>query len=251
MPRFRFIPLLLSLYVLASCGPQTIESPQTAATDLVIAPRSAWDAGPDKPDLMTPNGTIRFVTIHHTATPDTIPEVRHLQSIQEFHQDEDHNWGDIAYHYLIGPSGTIYEGRAEQYAPSSGTVYITPEQWTAAGQNDLGQTAASVPLDADGQEVERPGASAGHLIIAVLGDYSEVLPTTEARDAVVRLAAAKLYEYGLSADDVYFHREVAVVSDCPGQRFYDWFRGPERRYQSRGPGLDRIAAELDRLRASN
>ncbi len=85
----------------------------------------------------------------------------------------------------------------------------------------------------------------------MLGDYSEQLPTPEARDAVVRLAAAKLYENGLSADDVYFHREVAVFTDCPGQRFYDWFRGPTRQRGARGEGLQRIAAELERLRAAD
>lgn len=239
----------LTLYLAACQSPRTATTPD-AALEVEVAPRSAWEAVPDDPALMAPNGPIRYVTIHHTATPDTIPEVTHLQSIQRMHQGEERGWGDIAYHYLVGPSGTIYAGRAEAYAPSSGTVYVTPEQWTAAGQNELGQTAASVPLDADGQEVARPGASAGHLLISVLGDYSEVLPTPEARDAVVRLAAAKLYAHGLSADDVYFHREVAVGTDCPGQAFYDWFRGPERRYQSRGPGLDHIAAELERLRSA-
>ncbi len=235
---------------LAACRSEMTVPTPDLSTPPTIVPRSAWGAEPDKPALMEPMGPIRFVTIHHTETPDSLEETAHLRSIQHGHQEVDHAWGDIAYHYLIGPSGTIYEGRSERFASSSGTVYLTPEQWSAADQNELGQTTAAIPLDADGQEVERPGASAGHLLISVLGDYSEHLPTPEARDAVVRLAAAKLYENGLTAADVYFHREVAVDTDCPGQRFYDWFRGPTRRRGARGEGLQRIAAELARLRAS-
>lgn len=241
--------LCLLTLSLMSCRPEIAPPPSVDAP--VIVPRSVWGAQPEIAERMEPTGTVRFVTIHHTETPASIEETTHLRSIQRGHQEVDHAWGDIAYHYLIGPSGAIYEGRAERFAPSSGTVYLTPAQWSAAPQNDLGQTTAAIPLTPDGQEIDRPGASAGHLLISVLGDYSEELPTPEARDAVVRLAAAKLYEHGLTADDVYFHREVAVFTDCPGQRFYDWFRGPTRQRGARGEGLQRIAAELDRLRAAD
>jgi hypothetical protein len=32
-------------------------------------------------------------------------------------------WGDIAYHFLIGPSGKIYEGRSPRYVDDTGTDY--------------------------------------------------------------------------------------------------------------------------------
>jgi hypothetical protein len=174
-------------------------------------------------------GPVRHVSIHHTETPipDSVSEVQRLRNIQQYHQEE-RGWGDIAYHYLIGPSGTVYEGRSPRYASSSGTVYLSAEQLERAGQTATGHTAAPVPTGA-----KAPGASAGHLTVCFLGSYGTSLPTEEARRAAVRLIARLLRENGLTPDAIRLHREVAH-SDCPGQALYDWFRGPERSVKGRG-----------------
>ncbi len=137
------LALFLLPLALTSCRPEVVVPAERRTDELIIVPRTAWGAQPEIPERMEPTGTVRFVTIHHTETPASLEETAHLRSIQRGHQEVDHAWGDIAYHYLVGPSGAIYEGRSERFAPSSGTVYLTPEQWSAAPQNDLGQTTAA------------------------------------------------------------------------------------------------------------
>ncbi len=217
---------------------------EDAAKAGAVAERASWSTGqPDVAVLATlPMGTIRHVTIHHTETPvpDSVTEDQRLRNIQQYHQVTQ-GWGDIAYHYLIGPSGKVYEGRSEKFAASSGTIYLTKEQWEAAGQDATGATLAAKPLEA-----EKPGCSAGHLTVCFIGNYATELPTEAARRAAIALVARKLAENHLGADDVFFHREIAHTTDCPGQALYEWFRGPTRKRGARGAGLDAIAAALAR-----
>lgn len=204
--------------------------------------RSSWST--EKPDAAVlaklPMGTIRHVSIHHTETPvpDSVTEEQRLRNIQNYHQVTQ-GWGDIAYHYLIGPSGKVYEGRSERYAASSGTIYLTKEQWEAAGQNASGQTLAGKP-----PRGVKPGHSAGHLTVCFIGSYGKTLPTEAALRAAVALVARKLAENHLSADDIYFHQEIAWSTDCPGQALYEWFRGPAPKRGARGAGLDAVAAAM-------
>ncbi|MDF1813936.1 MAG: peptidoglycan recognition family protein [Verrucomicrobiales bacterium] len=214
-----------------------------------VVPRSEWSNV--EPDVKTlarkPNGKIRYISIHQSETPfpDTVDAVRRLRGIQNWHQNNPGGpkWGDIAYHYLIGPEAKIYEGRSVKYAASSGTIYLTQAQWEAVALNDKGQTTASKPAG-----IEKPGASEGHLTISVLGTFHRELPSDETRRVLTKFVAQKLKEHDLSVDDVYFHREIACWTDCPGQALYDWFRGKSREHGARGTGMNWIADELDKLR---
>ena len=211
-------------------------------------PRSEWSVvKPDKDKLqIKENGKIRFISIHQTETPfpDTVDEIRRLRGIQNWHQTNGGGpkWGDIAYHYLVGPSGKIYQGRSVDYAAASGTIYLTKSQWELAKQNDKGQTAAQKPVG-----VTKPGASEGHLTISVLGTFHEELPSEEARQNLVEFIAKKLKQHDLSIDAVLFHREIACWTDCPGQELYDWFRGPTRKRGAKGPGIIKIEKVLEKL----
>lgn len=214
--------------------------------------RAQW--GAQEPDVAKLEGhrmgKIRFITIHHTEspTPDPIDETERLRRIQRGHMIVDHQWGDIAYHFLIGPSGKIYEGRSPLYAASSGTVYLKPSEWSSAGQNELGQTTAPLPLNDRGEKAPAPGASEGHLTISFLGNFADQLPTVEAQQSMARLVAEQLKMHSLKTSDVFFHREVACWTDCPGQTLYDWFRGKERKRGASGDGLRLIEAELEKSR---
>ena len=82
-----------------------------------IIPRKRWGANRPKnvpqPATWRSGGTL---WVHHTegtepsaqATVDTESAV--MRSIQSFHQNT-RGWSDIGYHYVIMPSGRIYEGR--------------------------------------------------------------------------------------------------------------------------------------------
>jgi len=97
-------------------------------------------------------------------------------------------WGDIAYHYLIGSDGRVFEGRNVDFQGDSGTSY------------DLN----------------------GRLLICVLGDFRKQLPSEAALKALVEWTAASLHEHALTTEDLATHRMVAAT-DCPGDRLQQWF----------------------------
>ena len=235
------IPLLLFSTVFVAEIPA-----QPLATPAGLVSRKEWGAGEADEALLKahPMGTVRFISIHHSEspTPDPIDEVARVKSIQHGHMAADHQWGDIAYHYLIGPSGRIYEGRSPAYAASSGTVYLKPDEWFAAGQNELGITTAPLPQGSSGEKTIPPGASEGHLTICFLGNFAAELPSPPARQAMAQLVAHLLQAHALTVADVMFHREIAAWTDCPGQALYDWFRGPSRKRGAIGDGLRTIEA---------
>jgi hypothetical protein len=82
---------------------------------LEIISRSIWGANPPKNSLVSlPNP--KRITIHHTVktmlptTATQATEASRMLEIQQSHQNAN-GWSDIGYHYIIMPSGRIYEGR--------------------------------------------------------------------------------------------------------------------------------------------
>lgn len=163
-----------------------------AAEEVRTIPQREWNRGGVAPvveKLSEHTGGIRSLVLHHTQTPNEAPamEQARLRSVRRFHMVEK-GWGEVAYHYFIGASGKIYEGRDSRYAGDSGTRY-----------------------DLDGR-----------LLVCLLGDFSKAKPKDEAIASLVRFVAAKLHEHGLTPGDVVTHRMVAAT-DCPGDAMQKWF----------------------------
>jgi len=155
-------------------------------------PQSEWNPGGvvSVPEKLFPHGEgITSLVLHHTQTPNEAPvmEKARLRSIRRYHMVE-REWGEVAYHYFVGSSGQIYEGRDWRFAGDSGTQY----------------------------ELN------GRLLICLLGDFSKAMPTEEAIDSLLRLVAAKLHEHSLAPSDVVTHQMVAST-DCPGAAMQMWF----------------------------
>lgn len=160
--------------------------------EVTTIPQSQWNRGgvaPIAEKLHEHPAGLRSLVLHHTQTPNEAPamEQARLRSIRRYHM-VDRGWGDVAYHYFIGASGEIYEGRDSRYAGDSGTQY-----------------------DLDGR-----------LLVCLLGDFSKAMPTEKALASLLRLVAAKLHEHGLAPDTVVTHRMVAAT-DCPGDAVQKWF----------------------------
>ncbi len=87
--------------------------PQATAKPPVIS-RTAW-GNPDgqaSPQWPPEYATVRHIIIHHTVNQNTSSDwASVVRSIWAYHA-QSLGWGDIGYHYLIDPNGTIYEGRA-------------------------------------------------------------------------------------------------------------------------------------------
>ena len=238
------------LFCTAALGSGLADESPVALLPPGVLGRSEWGAAAADLEILaaSPMGKVRFLSIHHSEspTPDSIDEVERVKRIQHGHMVADHQWGDIAYHYLIGPSGRIYEGRSTAYAASSGTVYLRPADWLSAGQNELGMTSARLPENVSGEKAAPPGASEGHLTICFLGNFEAQLPSPPARASMARLVAHLLKAHGLSVHEIMFHREIACWTDCPGQALYDWFRGPTRKRTAVGDGLRSIATGIEK-----
>ncbi|MFF0450494.1 N-acetylmuramoyl-L-alanine amidase [Streptomyces sp. NPDC004609] len=164
-------------------GPPTAEAPRSApqsapsagppstAPRPVITPRSGWGAdetlSPEAPTYL-PGGTVKAVTVHHTAgsnnyTCAQAPEV--IRGVYAYHLGK--TWKDIGYNFLVDKCGTIYEGRKG------------------------GVDRPVVGAHAYGFNNETTG-------ISILGEYTKTAPSQAALQSVARIAAWKLGQYGVS-----------------------------------------------------
>lgn len=157
-----------------------------------VIPQAVWSKEGTRPvpeKMQEHTDGITSVVIHHTQSPNEVPAFQRarLVNVQRYHIVE-RDWGDIAYHYLIGSDGKIFEGRNAKYQGDSGTSY------------DLN----------------------GRLLVCVLGDFTSQLPEPEALQALIRFTASTLLEHDLTAEQLVTHRMVAAT-DCPGDRLQQWF----------------------------
>jgi hypothetical protein len=164
-------------------------------SSLGIIPREVWS---NDPEINNPNRLVwdpyyykvNKIVIHHTATDkdNPIDPIIRMRSIYNYHRITC-GWGDIGYNYLIDQYGNIYEGKL-------------------GGDEAKGYHAGS--------------ANANSIGISLIGDFTNVLPTQAAQDALVRLIAEKASLFDFTPNylsTVYGHRDVAATG-CPGNAFY-------------------------------
>ena len=81
-------------------------------TTVKIISRDAWGAKPNKTKF-SKLGEVKGLVVHWSAYPTAVgnvAEMDQVKRIQRLHQ-EDRGWNDVAYNFLVGDSGQIYEGR--------------------------------------------------------------------------------------------------------------------------------------------
>jgi hypothetical protein len=77
-----------------------------------IISRDEWGAKPNKTKFSS-LGEVKGLVVHWSAYPIAVgnmAEISQIKTIQRLHQ-EDRGWNDIAYNFLVGDTGQIYEGR--------------------------------------------------------------------------------------------------------------------------------------------
>ena len=169
-----------------------------------VVTRTEWGC-PD--GQITTHGSLSYTTVthliaHHTAMGNETPgsDWRAIvRSIWNFHVFE-RGWADIGYNYLIDPNGVIYEGRS-------------------GGDNVIGAHFS--------------GVNAGTMAVAMLGDFSNAAPTTEALNSLKKILAWKCDQRGLDPagrslhiasqldlNTISGHRDGPGATECPGDSFY-------------------------------
>lgn len=155
-----------------------------------IVTRAQWGAKPPtRPHTI--RGSVGLVFIHHTVTADIGDEAEEVRRIQAQHQADGSS--DIDYGFLMGRTGTIFEGRG--WGVTDG----------ATGQD----VDPSKPFD---YYMSR------ELTMAFLGNYETLVPTPAQLDACREwIAESPDLTVGLV---IRGHRDVRATA-CPGDHLYD------------------------------
>jgi len=77
-----------------------------------VTARDIWGAKPNK-NSFSKLGEVKGLVVHWSAYPTAVgnmAEMDQCKTIQRLHQ-EDRGWNDVAYNFLVGDTGQIYEGR--------------------------------------------------------------------------------------------------------------------------------------------
>ncbi|MBA2480195.1 MAG: N-acetylmuramoyl-L-alanine amidase [Planctomycetes bacterium] len=154
-----------------------------------LVERSGWTDNPVRKNNYRMNG-VKRITIHHTGEHpglEGIPEIEVLRRIERYHQNE-RKWAAIGYHYLVGKSGTVYEGRPAKY-----------------------------------QGAHVSGANEHNLGISVVGDFMRKLPNPEQLAALDAFLTDTRERFSVPKSRVFGHRELGK-SDCCGDALFRWIQ---------------------------
>jgi hypothetical protein len=156
---------------------------QPAAPGGIIA-RREWTSAGVIMSLANPMNGVNRITIHHSGMDSAHlrtkqESARMLEAIRAAHVRGD--WADIGYHYIIDPSGRIWEGRPVQFQ------------------------GAHVKLNNE-----------HNLGIMVMGNFDDERPTPAALTALDGFVADRMRALRVPIGQVYTHQELNPTA-CPGR----------------------------------
>ncbi|MCK5941495.1 MAG: N-acetylmuramoyl-L-alanine amidase [Planctomycetes bacterium] len=174
--------------------------------DVAVQPRDSWQPiGANRTNLDRMQRP-RRVTIHHSAMyfRDTRPQAAAAQiaRIQRQHM-RDRNFGDIGYHFLIDPSGRVWEGRELHWQGAH-----------ASGSNNV-----------------------ANIGICLLGNFVRQRdgqgPSPAQVRSMERLVVNLMRHYRMRGDALFCHSDFKSTQ-CPGPRMAPIVRQFARQLQARG-----------------
>ncbi|XP_078333616.1 uncharacterized protein LOC111108365 [Crassostrea virginica] len=175
---------------LKCCSPSIVVQDTSDCPGLPIMSRDTWGAAtPEQIDNLTL--PVRMFFIHHTDTKgcnSTGSCSQLMRSIQMFHMKE-RGWFDIAYSFLVGDDGRVYEGRG----------------WDREGAHTYHYDKVSLAL-------------------SFMGNFNSTMPTPEAITAAHKLLQCGQQKKVITQSySLYGHRDVRDT-ECPGYTLYNAIR---------------------------
>ncbi len=164
------------------------ETPLPTFGNLEVLGRAQWQPrSPDRRNL-EPMGRPSRLTIHHSAMyfrdTSTKTAAAQIQRIQRDHM-QNRSYGDIGYHYLIDPSGRVWEGRELRYQGAHAT-----------GANNVRNIGICL---------------LGNFIRGGEGHQPSPAQVGAMRELVVTL----MQRYGFGAEGLFVHNDFKAT-ECPG-----------------------------------
>lgn len=165
----------------------------------VVLSRSSWGARPIvRADAVPMNGISR-ITIHHTGEPSSPPpasqreDAARLRRYQNAHMDDNH-WADLGYHFVIDPSGRIWEGRELR--------------WQGAHAGD-------------------PDSNRHNVGVALIGNFDVSQPTAAQKASLTSLVRWLVNEFRVPQSGLYTHQQIKRVyrlpaTACPGRHLAEF-----------------------------
>lgn len=184
---YRSALLLFLISVLLSAASCCLN--RKAVFDAPVISKSDWNGKPGNSEVMKEH-SIRAITIHHEGVFDNgkktgAEKMRNLQ----LYSQEQKNWGDVPYHYVIDLTGKVYAGREVGYAGDTNTEYDPT----------------------------------GHLLICVHGNYEDQPVPEAAYRALVKFTATQALLYQVPVAQIKTHKDYVPGTLCPGKNLYHYF----------------------------
>lgn len=179
----------LALFLLAAGWAHTTNAQKKPERPNVIS-REDW--GANKPVGEGKKHEIGFITIHHTATAQSLNGHigTKMRNLQAFSQREDKlasgktkpAWFDIPYHYYIAADGQIAEGREIKFAGDTNTEYDPT----------------------------------GHALVVLEGNFETEQPTAPQIETLRQTVAWLARKYKVAPENIKGHSDYAKTA-CPGE----------------------------------
>jgi peptidoglycan hydrolase-like protein with peptidoglycan-binding domain len=199
LPRRTFLAGAVTIGAGVGAGMLSVSPAQAAAATPTIFDTTAWAARPPSAPLSLAGNDPNKILVHHTAfanTSDTSQAgaFQLARDIQNLHMDTN-GWPDSGQHFTISRGGWMMEGRhrsLERLQAGSDMVI---------GTHCPGQNSQAIGIEND-------------------GTYTSEAPPQALLDSLYGMCAYICWQYGLSASEIYGHRDFLSTTVCPGDVFY-------------------------------
>ncbi len=194
--RFKMPPFIFLLFLLLI----RCESDKTE-NNFEIIPRDSWNAL----EISSSDEMYRYsdsledvlfrIIIHHSAFPDQ-PGPKFLQEYQMLRM----GYNDIAYHYIIGKGGVIFEGRPLEY--------MGAHAGETKEANELAKKIRMGLVERNIEDAKRLDPDYGSIGICLDGNFDEDEPDEEQLQSLARLIKHLQEKYSIKENQIFLHSEV-------------------------------------------
>lgn len=146
-----------------------------------VIPREEWGAAPPRGEFTSHE--IEYITIHHAGHLNGTTGPSQFLGWQSWHHHL--GWPDLAYHFIVGRDGNVYEGRPFGAVGDTATEYDPT----------------------------------GHFLIVVEGNFDDSMPTEEQLETLAQMVAWGSMHFDVPLATITGHRDHAATT-CPGENLY-------------------------------